>query len=306
MQRYLRLVLGLLLITALDPRSIGAAPLVVTSIKPLHDLASAVMAGVGEPVLLLKGNRSPHDFSLAPSQAASIGSADLLIWIGPSLEAPLTTSAGRLPDTRQLRLQNERDLLLLPRRNESRADHEEEGHHHDHHGETDPHLWLHPGNAIKIVELIRDRINRLDPENAALYHRNAEKTKTELNLLAAELRTRLAPNTNRSYLVFHDAFQYFELAFGLKRPFVYSISPEVQPGLRHVNVLRNLVDEGRVSACFVEPQFSPKILEAVTRGSDLKCNILDPIGTITSSGLEGYLALITGMADAFLAGMAHQ
>ena len=62
---------------------------VVTSIKPIHSLASYVMDGVGKPDVIVDGYNSPHGFSLKPSHAKMIEKANLIIWIGEDLEVSL-------------------------------------------------------------------------------------------------------------------------------------------------------------------------------------------------------------------------
>ena len=88
-----------LLVPNLTANSAQAAPKVVASIKPVHGLVAGVMEGVGQPSLLVRGGGSPHSYSLRPSEARSLSEADLVFWVGDSLEGflakPLEALAGR-------------------------------------------------------------------------------------------------------------------------------------------------------------------------------------------------------------------
>ena len=73
-----RLVLFLFIILAVPARA--GTPQVLATIKPVHSLVAAVMAGVGTPALLIAGAASGHSYVLKPSDARKIASAkvDLL------------------------------------------------------------------------------------------------------------------------------------------------------------------------------------------------------------------------------------
>lgn len=83
---------------AMTTAAVADAPSVVTTIKPLHSIASAVMEGVGEPLLLIDGAASPHGFALKPSQAFLLQGADAVFWIGPDLAPSLAKPIGSMSD----------------------------------------------------------------------------------------------------------------------------------------------------------------------------------------------------------------
>ena len=237
---------------------------VVTSIKPIHSLVSAVMVGVGEPSLLVKGAGSPHTYSLKPSQAKQLQEADLVFWMGHDLEAFLENSIESVAtNAKSVPLMDLHGLTKLEFReggtfedhgdhddhkkddhgHDDHDDHKKDDHGHDDHGHdgTDPHVWLDPINAKALVHEIEEALTESDPANAAAYEANAETMMSRLDDLVTEIDTVLEPVKGRGYVVFHDAFQYFEARFGVSAVGSITVSPEVLPGAERVAKLQDKV-----------------------------------------------------------------
>ncbi|WP_295811640.1 zinc ABC transporter substrate-binding protein ZnuA [uncultured Nitratireductor sp.] len=308
---------------------------VVTSIKPVHSLVAGVMEGVGEPALILQGAGSPHTYSLRPSQARMLAEADLVFWVGPNmevfLEKPLGTLAG---DATRVALAEVDGMTLLDMREggafeaHSHGDHgdghaheaHEDGHHghdheethahddgHDHHDHgPDAHIWLDPENAKIMVDAIAEALGAADADNASAYAANAEKLNERIDALAAEVTTELEPVKDRPFIVFHDAYQYFEKRFGLEAAGSITVSPEVIPGAQRVDEIRTKVSELDAACVFAEPQFEPRLVEVVTEGTDAKSGVLDPLGAEIADGKDLYFELIRAMAASLKKCLAKQ
>ena len=279
---------------------------VVTSIKPIHSLVSAVMVGVGEPSLLVKGAGSPHTYSLKPSQAKQLQEADLVFWMGHDLEAFLENSIESIAtNAKSVPLMEAHGLTKLEFREggafEDHADHDDhkkDDHGHDDHGhaETDPHVWLDPVNAKALVHEIEEALIETDPANAAAYEANAETMMSRLDDLVAEIDTVLEPVKGRGYVVFHDAYQYFETRFGVSAIGSITVSPEVLPGAERVAKLQNKVRDLGATCVFSEPQFEPKLVVTITENTNAGTGVLDPLGTSINDGPDLYFTLIRNMA----------
>lgn len=279
----------------------AGTPQVVVSIKPLHSLAAAVMADVGEPTLLLSGGESVHSYSMRPSDARAVRGADLVVYVSPQLEAFLEPSLeARNDQSGNLAAAQLEGIRLLDAR---RADdwHEGEeaaaGHGHSHKHKRDYHLWLDPHNARVIARAMAERLAELDAANAEQYRRNARELEQRLRSLDEELERRVEQVRDRPYVVFHDAYQYFERSYGLESAGVVTLTPEQRPGGRHLLELRNQISELGVACVFVEPQFKPAIVRSLTRGLDVSIGELDPIGADLDPGPEAYFELLEGLAD---------
>lgn len=319
--RSLLAVTGLALLIALPAT---AAPRAVASILPLHSLLAGVMQGVAEPELLIPPGQSPHRIELRPSQAEHLSRAELVVWIGPNLETGLRKPVAVLgSNARVLTLGEDAELAVLPTREGGvweghehgghEAHHEDpkaEGHPHDahtdeHHDGVDPHLWLSPSQAAGIVRRLADTLSELDPGHAERYRGNAATMLGRLDALDVRLEQRLAPVREIPYLVFHDAYQYFEQRYRLHAVGAVTIDPEHAPGARRIAELRARIAASGARCVFAEPQFEPRILRTLLDGSTARAGELDPIGAALTPGEDAYFALLDGLADALVGCLTH-
>lgn len=287
-------------------------PHVVASIKPVHSLVAGVMGEVGRPDLLVEGGASPHTYALKPSDAASLGRARLVFWIGPAMEGflvkPLEAQARRAkvvalmqaPGVNRLGL---RDGGVWERHGHS----DRHGHSHGHAqapGRHDAHVWLDPANAIAMVAAIRSSLAEIDPARGEIYRLNAETLTARLAALDGELRERLRPVRSEPFLVFHDAYQYFEGRYGLNAVGSITVSPERQPGARRIQEVRRKIAELQPRCVFSEPQFESALVRTVIEGSGVRSGVLDPLGVELPAGPEAYPALMRGLAASLVACLA--
>lgn len=285
-----------------------AAPAVVASTKPIHSLVAAVMGDLGSPTLLVKGANSPHTYSLRPSDAAALESADIVFWTGHGMELFLADALDTLSaDAQVVELAESPGITLLPVREGGAFeahmhegedhDHEEADHEHDHeHGEGDMHFWLDPQNARLMVNQIATVLAEADPENAATYNANAEAELVRLDELGEDLRQTLAPIADKPFIVFHDAYQYFEARFGLTVAGSITVSPEAMPGAARIDELRSKVKELGATCVFAEPNFEPAIVSTIIENTEARAGTLDPEGAALTEGPDLYPELLRGLA----------
>jgi zinc transport system substrate-binding protein len=288
--------------TLLPSLAIAAAPDVVVSIKPIHSLVAGVMAGVGEPQLIVSGGSSPHVYSLRPSDARKLDGAQLVFWVGPILEGflekPLTSLAGK---AEIVELDYAPGVALLPARHGGGWEADDDEHAHAASAaEQDGHLWLDPENAKAIVRLAEAKIAALDPANAPRYASNAAALAQRLDALDARLRQRLAPVRGRPFVVFHDAYQYLERRYGLKAIGSITVSPEHLPGAQRIQAIHAKVAALGAACVFSEPQFEPRLVGTVIEGTHARTGVLDPEGASLHAGPELYFTLVDDLADALV------
>jgi len=262
---------------------------VLTSIKPLQLIAAAVQDGVAIPEVLLPPGASPHNYALRPSDVRKVQSVDLLYWIGPDMEGflPRVLSGRSLPSVAV------QDLPGLKLRhfgadNHSHAEEADE-HDHDHRpGSLDAHLWLSPVNARVIADKMAADLSAADPANAQRYQSNAKAFDERLGALDQRLKKRLANVEGKPYFVFHEAFDYFEDAYGLKHAGVFAVAAEVQPGAQHVAAMRKRLQEVGKTCVFSEPPLRPRLAETLVAGLPVKLAELDALGGYTPATAQGY------------------
>ena len=310
-----RVLLGVLLCLTLA--SAHAEVRVLTSIKPLQLIAAAVQEGVGVPEVLLPPGASPHNFALRPSDVRRVQEVELLYWIGPDMESflPRVLSNRSLPNVAVQSLPG----LHLRHFGEEHADearhddldehgHDEQAHgvadaEHDHAhrpGTLDAHLWLLPANAQVIATRMAADLSAADPANAARYQANLQAFSQRLSALDLRLKARLAGVQGKTFFVFHEAFDYFEVAYGLQHAGVFSVASEVQPGARHVAQMRERLQAAGPTCVFSEPPLRPRLAQTLSAGLPVTLAELDALGSQVNVDGKGYELLLDNLAAGFV------
>jgi zinc transport system substrate-binding protein len=282
---------------------------VVASIKPIHSLVAAVMGDIGTPHLLLEAPSSAHHFTLKPSQARSLQAADIVFWVGPTMEQPLTKALATLaPRAQTLPLIESAGLVLINFDKVTPAhekhDHEKHDHEkHDEHAKHDdhlinPHIWLDPQNAKIMLGVIAARLAKADPENASTYAANADSMAARLAILETDITSQLASYSAAKFLVLHDAHVYFERRFGLRNYGAITTEPDVMPTASRVKALRDELREHRFDCIFAEPFLGQKAVALIAEGSKVSIGTLDPIASNLPAGAQLYPDLLMSYAKA--------
>ena len=319
--------------------SVNAEIKVVTSIKPIHSLASYLMDGVSKPGLIVDGYASPHGFALKPSHAKMLQEANLIFWVGEDLENFLEKPLGAIAKkAEKIELMEIKGLQKLKFREKNIFDdhddhghdedghkeddhkeddhddhgHDEDGHkeddHDDHghdedgheghaHGEYDPHIWLDPINAKVILNEMAEHLIENDKKNTSVYKSNLDKALKNVDKLIIEVMSEL--NKDIKFIVFHDAYQYFENRFNVSVLGAFTVNTDVMPGAKQLSEIREIIEHDKVSCVFSEPQFNPDIINAVAKDMNIKTGVLDPLGATLDPGKDLYFDLIRNMSKSF-------
>ncbi len=301
-------MLGLLLGCAWAPGPLRAETIdVVVTIKPIHSLVSQVMQGVAEPALLVDGSASPHSFSLKPSHIRAIDNAGVFIRVSERLE-PFTGKIVRslpggvrlvtLAEAPGVRLLSQRTTGTFERHGHDAALHEDAG------AGSDSHIWLAPANAKAIGIYIGGVLAERYPEHAARFKANAARLSAEIDALTAEIEKETVPLRQRPFVVFHDAYQYFDDSFDLDAVGSITVSPDVQPSAKRLTELRQKIRSLGAVCVFAEPWFQPRLVAALTEGTQARSGTLDPEGTKLTPGPQLYFTLMRNLAAGLKACLA--
>lgn len=316
----------------LSTASWADVPRVATDIAPVHSLVAQVMAGVGTPALIIEPGATPHEYSLRPSEAAALQHAELVFWIGPDLtpwmEDAIGTLAGAATVTSLMEVDGTTELPFREgalfeahvhgddeHGHEDHDAHAKDDHDHDHdhdhghetaetghdheghdHGDHDPHAWLSPDNGAVWLNAIAAKLSAADPDNAGTYFANAAAARADLDTLRTEINGILDPVRGRNFIVFHDAYQYFETSFDIPASGAISVSDATDPSPARIAEIQDRVRDQGVSCVLSEPQFDPKIVAAVMEGSEARTGVLDPIGSNLEPGPDLYPTVLRNLA----------
>ena len=280
---------------------------VVASLKPLGFIASAIADGVTDTQVLLPDGASEHDYSLRPSDVKRLQGADLVVWIGPEMEAFMEKSVKNIPNAKQVTIAQLNDVkpLLMKGADDDDDDHGhndaggEKSDEHHHHGDYNMHLWLSPEIARASAVAIHEKLVELMPQSRAKLDANLKDFEAQLASTETQVGNELAPLKGKGYFVFHDAYGYFEKQFGLTPLGHFTVNPEIQPGAQRLHEIRTQLVEQKATCVFAEPQFRPAVVEAVARGTSVRMGTLDPLGTNIKLGKTSYSAFLNQLANQY-------
>ena len=181
------------------------------------------------------------------------------------------------------------------------ADDHGHGHHnhgseHDEHG-ADAHIWLSPAVAREIVSGLTEHLVRWDSANGAAFERNRDALIARIDALDAAIAAQVEPVRDRPFIVFHDAYQYFERHYGLNAAGSITLDPALSPGARRVQELRGRLQADDVNCLFTEPQFRPALAETLVEGTTTRLGELDPVGSDLEPGPDAWFTLMQNLAD---------
>ncbi|MEX1034621.1 MAG: zinc ABC transporter substrate-binding protein [Sneathiella sp.] len=301
------LAIGLIFVLSVRAYAVPASEVVAT-IAPLHSLVQGVMGDTGEARLLVTGNASPHDFQLKPSQMALLHQARFVFYIGGNLEAFLTRTLESLPgNVRKVAMTDQQGITVFEVReggewehhDHSAHDHQKEDvHHHHEHGEpVDPHIWLDPVNAVAMVKAITRELSDAFPEKRSIYKTNALSMISKIEESDEKVKSMLTPVKDTPFIVFHDAYQYFEKRYGLTAVGSIVLDPGEAASVQRIAVLRQKVQDAGAVCIFREPQFSDKLSLVVAEGTPVKLGVIDPVGGNLKPGSSLYPQLLRGVAE---------
>lgn len=280
---------------------------VVASLKPLGFIASAIADGVTDTQVLLPDGASEHDYSLRPSDVKRLQGADLVVWVGPEMEAFMEKSVRNIPDNKQVTIAQLADVkpLLMKGADDDEDEHahtgadEEKGDVHHHHGEYNMHLWLSPEIARATAVAIHEKLVELMPQSRAKLDANLKDFEAQLAATDKQVGNELAPLKGKGYFVFHDAYGYYEKHYGLTPLGHFTVNPEIQPGAQRLHEIRTQLVEQKATCVFAEPQFRPAVVEAVARGTSVRMGTLDPLGTNIKLDKTSYSAFLSQLANQY-------
>jgi zinc transport system substrate-binding protein len=302
MNRWIR-TLAVAIACLLGNLSARAEVKVIASIMPVHSIVAAVMGDLGQPELLLSRRLSEHAASFTPSQIVSLGKADLVFMVGGGLERKL----GQLSGSEAVNGKVFVELAKAPGIKThairegggwEKDDHEDEG------LPIDPHVWLDPDNAQAMAEAVAAELSQADPANAAIYAANAKDFTASLDALSREIESTLAGVKGKPYIVFHDAYQYFEKRFGLNAVGSIADFSTAAPSARRLQEIRGRIAETGAICAFREPQFDEKFVATAIEGSPARSGILDPLGADLEPGAGAYPQLLRNLAQSLVSCLA--
>jgi zinc transport system substrate-binding protein len=277
-------------------------PRVATDIGPVYSLAARVMAGIGVPDLIIRHGASPHAYSLRPSEAAALEKADLVFWVSEGLTPWLKRRLEILASKAQVvELMKADGTVELPYREGATFANHDDHDGIDSHNGIDPHSWLDPENGKVWLSVMASELSKIDPANADLYFQNAAAGTLEISQAVARINELLVPVHGVKFIVFHDAYQYFEQRFGISASGSILASDALAPNPARLIEIRGQVAELGVGCVFSEPQFNPTLVASVFQDAEVSTAVIDSQGIELELGMTLYPQVLENIAQEIVA-----
>lgn len=277
---------------------------VVSSIKPIQLITTAIVGNLGESKILLPPSANPHNYQLRPSQRTLINNADLFVWVGPELELFLvkvlnTSSVNQLSLTESLQLSSGQHETLEMKHNENHG-HDEHNHSTtDQNGSFDPHIWLNPAFTEQIAKAIYQQLSIQRPEIEPQLSTNLNQFINQLHATEDEITTLFEPRKSIAIYTFHEAFTHFADHYGLVIAGTITRTPDARPGAKHLSELAGEIRKNKKICLVKEPNFKAPYIESITRGTEVIITMADPLATDINNSETGYFEFIRSIANSF-------
>jgi len=258
---------------------------ILSSIKPLHSLISHITDGVNQNKLLLTQQQSAHNFQLLPSQKRLINNTDIFFYNSDHIESFVPALKNTTQHVEFIQLSKIPGINALP----VRSFHSHQHHESDH---TDGHIWLSIENAKVIANYISHILSKRSPEHTELFEENLKSLLLKLNSLKQKNRRLLNKHKEKAYLVYHDAYQYFEVENNLNGAHFITSDPDHAPGIKRITELRKLIDSENIQCIFYEPPNIPALLHTLTENKSVNLSAIDPAGLNIPMGKQHYFQLL--------------
>ena len=269
----------------LTPECYAKPVKILVSIKPLHSLISHITDGINQTDLLLTQQQSPHHFQLRPSQKRMINGAELFFYSSDNIESFMPALKHTTQHLQFIQLSQLAAIHSLPVR-------DLHSHHEHSSSSVDGHIWLSIENAKVISQQVTDILSKHSPEHANHYKENLNTLLFKLKQLKQQNLLLLNNYRDRAYLVYHDAYQYFEHENNLTGAHFITTNPEHSPGIKRVKELRKLIDKNNIQCVFYEPPNIPALLKTLTEDKAVYLSAIDPAGLEIPSGKQHYFQLL--------------
>ena len=282
---------------------------VVTSIKPLHSIVSAVMSGVGEPELIISGIQSPHTHVLRPSNMRTLQNAKVVFLIDESCEASMGAATKSLDESIEvIQLMKADDIELVRWADDSHAesheddDDEQQVESHRDLSMFDHHIWLDPLNAIVMTREVARVLSEHFEEHSEVFSNNADNFISEVEALIERLTESYdaATVSLKPFIVYHDGYQSFEHRFGLDGLTRSFLKGEYTPGAKHIQELQKQITDLKIECVFTEPQFDDDFVDSLEDKANLKIRTLDPLGATLDAGPDLYIELLENLSTSII------
>lgn len=263
---------------------------VMTTFYPVYDLTKAVVGETGQVSLLIGPGTEVHGFEPSTKTITELEKVDDLVYLDPSMETWIEKIKPAISNDNLNVIKASGDMILASSQ-ESEEEHASEGHTHTY----DPHLWLSPARAIKLVETIKAGLVKAHPDLALQFEKNATNYIEKLKQLDQEYQQAFAKAKQKSFVTQHAAFAYLALDYGLKQVAITGVSVEAEPSAKRLIELSKYVKKYGIKFIYFEENASKALAKTLANEVGVKVAVLTTLESLTKEeekAGQDYLSLM--------------
>lgn len=255
---------------------------IVTTFYPVYEFTKQVAGNTADVELLVKAGTEPHDYEPSAKDIAEIQEADAFVYENENME----TWVSKLDSKKVKAIKATEGMVLLPGGEEEEHDHGHEEGHEGHHHAYDPHVWLSPERAIKMVESIRDQLSKKFPDKKATFEKNAAAYIKKLTALDKKYDDSMAQAKQKAFVTQHTAFAYLALDYGLKQVGITGVSADTEPTVARLAELSRYVKDNGIKYIYFEENASKKVAETLAKETGAETAVLNPLESLTEEQMD--------------------
>ena len=250
---------------------------VVATVSPITNIVYNISGDLVDLTGLVPAGTNSHTFELAPSDAVTLASADLIFINGLDLE----TSAMRMAEAN---VKDGGEIILLGELVIDPEDYVYDFSFPEEAGSPNPHLWTDPIFALQYAEIVLEKLTAQDPDNAETYQANYDEFAARIEALDAAIQATTAsiPESNRKLYTYHDSFAYFAPRYGYTVLGAIQPADFSEPSGQEVADLIDQLREGGVPAIFGSEVFPSRVVDQIGREAGVQF-----VSTLSDDDLPG-------------------
>jgi zinc transport system substrate-binding protein len=255
---------------------------VVASFYPLFFMAQQIGGDKAEVVNIVPAGAEPHDYEPTAQDMIRLENSRLIILNGGGLEAWSSNLEQNIDPRKTVIVVAGNGLVTR-----SLTDNGQTG--------LDPHIWLDPPLAEKMVANILQGFIQADPSNQAYYQANAASLQVRLAALDASYRQGLSHCQRQDIITSHAAFGYLATTYGLTQIPIAGLSPDAEPSPQQLADIVKFAKLNQVKYIFFESLASPKLAQTIAAELGAQTLVLNPLEGLTDQELaqgENYLTVM--------------
>ncbi|MDI6604241.1 MAG: zinc ABC transporter substrate-binding protein [Thermoanaerobacteraceae bacterium] len=256
----------------------SSKPVVYASFYPIYDLTAKIAGDKAEVKTIIPQNVGPHGWEPTTKDIAEISKSNLVLYLGMGLDSWISKIKDSGTNAAFFEVSNGVEPIKSG-------------------NVVNPHIWLSPKSAQIIAKNIKDALQKTDAKNKDYYEKNYEALNGKLAELDKEYKNELSNTKQKTFIVFHSAFDYIARDYGLNEISLVGMSDEAEPSPARMSEVVNLIKKENIKYIFREEPGPTKPIEVISQETGAKILPLNTIGALTNEDIQKKADFISLMKE---------